>query len=173
VIFPEANHEWIHIRLQDYKSIVVYNHVVYKICAKLQFCEKEPSDKDKIEKTLTAILLSDRVLKHQYRARNYYRYSELIQDLLQLEKHDELTMRNHHQRSVGTAPLPMVNYSSKGKDKINGAKPSKNMGKFKKEKKNKHKKNKSKDQNLGKGKKIFKCHHCGGVNHIIKKCKIL
>jgi hypothetical protein len=31
---------WVHVRLQDYKSIGDYNHVVHKICAKLQFCEK-------------------------------------------------------------------------------------------------------------------------------------
>jgi hypothetical protein len=118
------------------------------------------------------MLSSDRILKHQYRARNYQCYSELIQDLLQAEKHDELTMRNHHQRPVSKAPLPKVNYSSKGKEKMDDAKPSKNISKFKKCKKNKHKKNKSKDQSLGKGKKSFKCHRCGGTNQIVKKCKI-
>jgi NDP-sugar pyrophosphorylase family protein len=81
-------------------------------------------------------------------------------------------MRNHHQHPIGTAPLPEVNYSSKGKEKTDSAKPSKNVGKFKKGKKNKHKKNKSKDQSLGKGTESFKCHLCGGANHIIKKCKI-
>jgi hypothetical protein len=50
VILPEANHEWTHIRLQDYKSIGDYNHVVHKIYARLRFCGKEPSDADKIEK---------------------------------------------------------------------------------------------------------------------------
>jgi hypothetical protein len=40
VIFPEANHEWVHLHLQDYKSIGYYNHVVHKICAKLRFCGK-------------------------------------------------------------------------------------------------------------------------------------
>jgi hypothetical protein len=71
VILPETNHDWIHLCLQDYKFIGDYNHTVYKICAKLWFCEKkEPSDIDKIEKTLTTMLPSDRVLKHQYCARN-------------------------------------------------------------------------------------------------------
>jgi hypothetical protein len=70
-------------------------------------------------------------------------------------------------------PLPEVNYSSKGKEKVDGNKLLVNVGKFKKGKKNKHKKNKFKDQSSGKGKKFFKCHHCGGPNHITKKCNIL
>jgi hypothetical protein len=96
VILPEANHDWVHIRLQDYKSIGDYNNGVHKICAKLWFCEKKHSDEEKIEETLTTMLPSDRVLKHQYRARNYQRYSKLIQDLLHAEKHDEFIMRNYH-----------------------------------------------------------------------------
>jgi hypothetical protein len=35
MILPKLNHDWIHLRLQDYKSIGDYNHVVHKICAKL------------------------------------------------------------------------------------------------------------------------------------------
>jgi hypothetical protein len=81
-------------------------------------------------------------------------------------------MRNHHQHPIGTTPLPEANYSSQGKEKVDGTKPFKNVGKSKKFKKNKHKKNKFKDQSSEKGKKSFKCHHYGGANHIAKKCKI-
>jgi hypothetical protein len=35
VILREVNHDWIHLRLQDYKSIGDYNHAVHTICAKL------------------------------------------------------------------------------------------------------------------------------------------
>jgi hypothetical protein len=42
ILLPEANHEWTQIRLQDFKSIEDYNHAIHKVCAKLQFCEKEP-----------------------------------------------------------------------------------------------------------------------------------
>jgi hypothetical protein len=72
VILPKANHDWVHLCLHDYKSPVDYNHVVHKICAKLHFCKKEPSDEKKIEKTLTIMLPLDRILKHQYHARNYH-----------------------------------------------------------------------------------------------------
>jgi hypothetical protein len=59
---------------------------------------------------------SDRILQHQYCAKNYQTYSDLIHDLLQVEKHNELTLRNHHQHCVGSAPLPEVHYTVKGND---------------------------------------------------------
>jgi hypothetical protein len=52
ILLPEANHGWTQIRLQNFKSIEDYNHAIHKVCAKLRFCEKEPSKEDKIEKTL-------------------------------------------------------------------------------------------------------------------------
>jgi hypothetical protein len=48
LIWPEANHEWNHLRLQDFKSVADYNHVVHKICSKLKLCEKEPTDGGKL-----------------------------------------------------------------------------------------------------------------------------
>jgi hypothetical protein len=75
----------------------------------------------KIEKTLQTMLPLDRILQHQYHARNYQHYSNLIRDLLQAEKHDELTLKNHHQRLVGTAPLPEVYFNVKGKGKVDGS----------------------------------------------------
>jgi hypothetical protein len=64
ILLPEANHEWTQICLQNFKSIEDYNHVIHKVCAKLQFCEKEPSEENNIEKTLQTMLPSDRVLQH-------------------------------------------------------------------------------------------------------------
>jgi hypothetical protein len=122
---------------------------------------------------LTIVLPSDRILKHQYCTRNYQHYSELVRDLLQPEKHDELTMRNHHQCLIGMTPLSEVNYSSNGTERVDGQNNHpKNFGKSKKDKRNKHKKSKSKDQSSGKGNKPFKCHRCGGPNHNAKKCNI-
>ena len=71
LIWPEANHQWNHLCLQDFKSVADYNHVVHRICSKLNFCEKEPTDADKIEKTLSTMLSYDRVLQQQCRAHNY------------------------------------------------------------------------------------------------------
>ena len=63
LIWPKVNHEWNHLCLQDFKYVADYNHVVHRICSKLKFCEKEPTDADKIEKTLSTMLPSDRVLQ--------------------------------------------------------------------------------------------------------------
>jgi hypothetical protein len=85
-----------------------YNHVVHRIYSRLKFCEKEPIDADKIEKTLSTMHPSDRVIQQQYRARGYTVYSKLIHTLSQAEKHDELLMKNHQKHHVGSAPLPEV-----------------------------------------------------------------
>jgi hypothetical protein len=170
VILPEANHDWTILRFQDFKSIGEYDHVVHKICARLRFCKKEPSETDKIEKTLQTILLSDRILQHQYYAKNYRTYSNLVHDLLQAEKHDELTLRNQHQHFFGSAPLPEVHHSVKGNERGDGSNNHhKKFGKFKKGKCNgKNMKNRAKSQGKGKG---FTCHKCGGPNHFARKCR--
>jgi hypothetical protein len=67
-------------------------------------CEKEPSETDKIEKTLQTMFPLDRILQHQYRVKNYQTYSDLVHGLLQAKKHDELTLRNHHQHSIDSSP---------------------------------------------------------------------
>jgi hypothetical protein len=136
----------------------------------LRFCVKEPSEADKIEKILQTMIASDRMLQHQYRAENYQKYSDLVHDFLQAEKHDELILRNYHQCSVGSAPLPEVHYNVKGNEKGEGPKnPQKKFGKFKKGKRNyKNMKNRANGQGKGKG-KTFTCHKCGGPNHFARK----
>jgi hypothetical protein len=118
------------------------------------------------------MLPKDRILQHQYRDKNYETYSDLVHDLLQAEKHDELTLINHHQRSVGSAPLPEVHHNVKGNERGDGSNNHhKKFGKFKKVKRNcKNMKNRAKGQGKGKG-KAFTCHKCGGPNHFARKCR--
>jgi hypothetical protein len=112
----------------------------------------------------------NRILQYQYCAKNYQTYSDLVHDLLQAEKHDDLTLRNYHQHSIGFAPLPEVHYNVKGNEKGDGSNNHhKKFGKFNKGKCNvKNMKNTAKYQGKGKG-KIFTCHKCGGPNHFAKK----
>jgi hypothetical protein len=59
------------------------------------------------------MLPSDRVLQHQCQAQNYQHHRDLIHDLLQAEKHDELNIKNHHQYCVGAAALPEIHHNEK------------------------------------------------------------
>jgi hypothetical protein len=139
----------------------------------LWFCDKEVFEEDKIENDLQTILLSDRILQNQYCAKNCQNYSDLIHDILQAKKYDELTIRNHRQRFIGSAPLSKVHYSAKGKEKVDRSNNyQKNFDKFKKGKWNKQKKSKFKGQSWGKGKqfhKAIKWHKYSCSNHIVKK----
>jgi hypothetical protein len=56
---------------------------------------------------------SDMVLQHQCQAQNYQHYADLIRDLLQAEKHDELNSKNHHQCCVGVVALPEIHHNEK------------------------------------------------------------
>ena len=62
IVFSEASYEWNQLRVQDFKSVDAYNHVVHNISQKLKFCEKEPSDTEKIEKTLSTMLPSEQLI---------------------------------------------------------------------------------------------------------------
>jgi hypothetical protein len=117
------------------------------------------------------MLPSDRILQHQYRAKNYQTYSDLVNVLLQAEKHDELTLRNYHQCSVGSAPLPEVHHNVKGNERGDGSNNyHKKFGKFKNGKhNNKNMMNRAKGQGKDKGKALI-CHKCSGPNHFAKKC---
>ncbi|XP_051220906.2 uncharacterized protein [Lolium perenne] len=175
VVLPEALHDWTHLRLQDFKSIGEYNHEVHKISSKLRFCGKEPTDAEKIEKTLSTMLPSDRILQQQYRARDYQVYSDLIHILLQAEKHDELLAKNGSRRPVGSQPLPEVHMNVANGRKFDGGfkgKPSNFNGK---RKRNRNRKPRNSDRGKGTAKSKFDksklCDKCGCYTHPTDKCK--
>ena len=85
------------MRVQDFKFVKAYNHAVHKISQKLKFCEKEPSDLDKIEKTLSTMLPSEQLITQQYREKGFTVYANLIQTLCQVEKNHDLTIWNSQQ----------------------------------------------------------------------------
>jgi hypothetical protein len=174
VVLPEALHDWTHLRLQDFKSIGEYNHVVHKICSKLRFCEKEPTEGEKIEKTLSTMLPSDRILQQQYRARNYTVYSELIHMLLQAEKHDELLAKNGSQRPVGAQPLPEVHLNVANRQKFNGTSRGKQSNFEHKRKRNGNRRSRNPGKGKGTSKPRFDksklCNKCGCYTHSTEKC---
>jgi hypothetical protein len=178
IILLEARREWSLLHLMDFKSVAEYNSAVHKICSKLHFYDQPVNDAEKIEKMLSTFLPTNRLLQQQYCRHNYAKYSDLIYDLLQAEKHDEILTKNHQIRPMGTSPLPEVHHNSQNTQKKFGSKKFKKNFKGKWKNKNKHHYQKNKDSHKGKGtyKKNFHhdnsqvCQRCGCRNHITKKC---
>ncbi|KAJ1286885.1 hypothetical protein BS78_03G386500 [Paspalum vaginatum] len=159
LIYPEADHEWNHLRIQDFKSVADYDHRVHDICTRLKFCDQEPMDAEKIRKTLSTMHPGDRVLTNQYRKENHQIHSQLIHSLTQAERHDELQLKNHHLRHVGLAPLSEVNYTQN--------KATNNKMKFKPDKEYKRARGNATITND----KPRLCHKCGCNTHFAAPCR--
>ncbi|XP_031096859.1 uncharacterized protein LOC116001101 [Ipomoea triloba] len=114
IVLPQAQFDWLNLRFQDYKSVIEYNSALHKIVSQLKLCKHEVSESDLIEKTLSTFHASNLVLQQQYRAKNYDKHSELISALLVAEKHNQLLMKNHNARPVGSAPVPEAHNIAKG-----------------------------------------------------------
>nr|XP_004253487.1 uncharacterized protein LOC101261606 [Solanum lycopersicum]XP_025884690.1 uncharacterized protein LOC112940653 [Solanum lycopersicum] len=105
-VLPRAHYEWMHLRFQDFKTVIVYNSVVFRITSQLKLCGETIKDEDMLEKTLTTFHVSNVILQQQYREKSFQKYSELISCLLVVEQHNALLMKNHEARLTGAASLP-------------------------------------------------------------------
>ncbi|MED6107520.1 hypothetical protein PIB30_118125 [Stylosanthes scabra] len=106
VILPRARYEWMHLCLQDFKTISDYNSAMFRIISQLKLYGEIITDHDMLEKTFTTFHASNIVLMQQYRGMNFYKYSELISVLLVAEQNNDLLLKNHESRPAGAAPLP-------------------------------------------------------------------
>ncbi|XP_045802229.1 uncharacterized protein LOC123895789 [Trifolium pratense] len=112
IILPKARHEWLHLRLQDYKTVTAYNSAVCRITSLLKLCGENVSDQDMLEKTFSTFHASNVLLQQQYRERGFTKYSDLIACLLLAEQNNELLMKNHEVRPTGAAAFPEVNVAT-------------------------------------------------------------
>ena len=94
IVLPETSHEWNYVHLQDFKTVDEYNHVVHRVSQKLQFCGKEPTEAEKIEKILSTMLPSEIILTLSYREKNFTDYALLILTLCQAEKNHVIMSQN-------------------------------------------------------------------------------
>ena len=53
VIHPKPRYDWMHLRLQDFKSVNEYNYALFKISSQLKLCGEKITDEDMLEKTYT------------------------------------------------------------------------------------------------------------------------
>ncbi|XP_018435874.1 uncharacterized protein LOC108808189 [Raphanus sativus] len=112
LILPGATYEWIHIRIQDFKSVNEYNSAMFKIVSKLRLCGETVTDKQLLEKTFQTMSSSNMLLQQQYRQKGFKTYSELISCLLLAEQNNELLLKNSELRPPGSKHVPEANHTS-------------------------------------------------------------
>ena len=95
MILPKVSYDWMHMRLQDFKSVSEYNSALFKISSQLKLCEDNITEEDMLEKTFTTFHASNVLLQQQYRESRFTEYSQLISCLLVVEQNNELLMKNH------------------------------------------------------------------------------
>nr|XP_009763091.1 PREDICTED: uncharacterized protein LOC104215050 [Nicotiana sylvestris] len=108
-VLPRTRYEWIHLHLQDFKTVSEYNSVVFRITSQLKLWGEIVNDEDLLEKTLSTFHASNMVLQQQYSEKGIKKYSELISCLMVDEQHNTLLMKNHEARPTGSAPFLEVN----------------------------------------------------------------
>ena len=101
-----------HLRLQDFKSISDYNSALFKISSQLKLCEEKVIEENVLEKTFTTFHASNVLLQQQYRECHFTKYSKLISCLLVVEQNNELLLKNHQSRLIGSVSLPEANTAS-------------------------------------------------------------
>uniref|UniRef100_A0A1S4BBX6 CCHC-type domain-containing protein n=1 Tax=Nicotiana tabacum TaxID=4097 RepID=A0A1S4BBX6_TOBAC len=183
-ILPRARYEWIHLRLQDFKTVSEYNSVVFRITSQLKLCGKIMNDEDLLEKTLSTFHASNMVLQQQYREKGLKKYSELISCLLVAEQHNTLLMKNHEARPTGSAPFSEVNmvattqkserrqnyYRSRGHSHGRGQGHGRGRNNYRHHGENKWENNKDPQNNPLKG-RVNICHRCGMKGHWARVCR--
>lgn len=165
VILPRARYEWMHLRLQDFKSVSEYNSALFQIVSRLKLCGESVSESDLLEKTYSTFHASNIVLQQQYRERRFTKYSELISCLLVAEQNNELLMQNHHIHPTGSAPVPEVNVvvSQSGEKRYGHRLGPKQFNNKKNGGHNSYQKKGKKNESL--------CHRCGSPGHWANVCR--
>ncbi|KAK8313494.1 hypothetical protein V6Z12_D01G111200 [Gossypium hirsutum] len=126
IILPRAHYDWLHLRLQDFK----------------------------FKKTYSTFHANNVVPQTQYREKCFKKYFELISCLLVAEQNNELLMKNHESRSIGSTPFSEANATSyNGKDKGHTSSCGRGHGR-------------GRDRGRGQG----RGHERGGKNHWSRTC---
>ncbi|GKD19888.1 uncharacterized protein Tco_1209046, partial [Tanacetum coccineum] len=163
MILPRARYEWVHLRLQDFKSVSEYNLAMFRITTQLTLCRENTIVEEMLEKTFSTFHASNMLLQQQYRERD---------------------------TSNGTAPFPEANVATfnnqnggrsrgRGSDRGRGRRRGFGQGIYlgvQFNNTNGHNKWHDKGKINEKGQKAKSattntCYRCGSVNHWARACR--
>ena len=71
VILPRARFDWLHLRLQDFKSVSEYNSAMFKITSQLKLCGETITGEDMLEKTFSTFHATNMLLQQQHREKGF------------------------------------------------------------------------------------------------------
>ena len=108
-MLPQAQYDWQHLRLQDFKSVSEYNSALFDIVSRLELCGVKLEENELLEKTFSTFHVSNILLQQQYRQRQFKTYSELISVLLTAEQTNQLLLKNYDLRPTGSKAIPEAN----------------------------------------------------------------
>ena len=63
VHLPQDRYDWIHLKLQDFKSVSNYNSELFRIDSKLLLCREKITGMDMLEKTFSTFRISNMLLQ--------------------------------------------------------------------------------------------------------------
>ncbi|KAH0696609.1 hypothetical protein KY289_014091 [Solanum tuberosum] len=158
----------------DHLKLVILPHARH-----LNLCGEDVTEHDKLEKTYFTFLASSMLLQQQYREMGFKKYSKLLSHLLIAEQHNDLLMKNHESRPVGSMSLPKVNQANyhqrergRGSNRGSGRRINYNHdGRLAPKNDQQYKKNGKKQEVIQKKNSKSVCHRCGGMGHWSRTCR--
>ncbi|XP_026397056.1 uncharacterized protein LOC113291775 [Papaver somniferum] len=130
VILLKARNDWLNLRLQDFRSVAAYNSALFKITSTLKLYGEDVTDEQMLEKTFTTFHASNVLLQQHNRERKLMEYSEIISCLLIAKQNNDLLLRNHEARPVGSAAVPEAHATTSfGRGNNHGNKVKRGNGK--------------------------------------------
>ncbi|KAI3448559.1 hypothetical protein Pfo_005224 [Paulownia fortunei] len=166
IILLKARYDWMHLRLQDFKSVSQYNSTIFKITSQLKLCGESITDKDMLKKIFSIFHASNMLLQQQYRERGFKKYSELISCLLVAGQNNKLLMKNHQSRPTGSKSFSKVNAAI-----INNFGRSRTVPHHQKWENNGPKQEENGLQNKTLKTNKSNCHRCGMKRHWRRTCR--
>ncbi|XP_048444577.1 uncharacterized protein LOC125479376 [Pyrus x bretschneideri] len=86
VILPKTLYEWLHLRIQDFKSVAEYDFIMFRISSQMKLYGETITKEDILEKTFSTFHASNVLLQQQYSERGFIEYNQLISVLLMAEQ---------------------------------------------------------------------------------------